>query len=255
MSSTAKGFSAFLNRIAGKPSKPKFVSAVILAGGSSTRMGEGISKQWLTLDGIPVIARTLMTFEACDLIREIVLVARESELPRYEALKETYSITKLTAIVAGGDDRKASAKNGFYAVSEKATYVAIHDGARCLVTVEEIERVCRAAFVSDAAAAATRVTDTVKIVTPGGFVEKTVDRNTVWLAQTPQVFGTTLYHAAVAIADRDKISVTDDCSLIEHIQHPVRLVPCSPDNIKLTVPEDIGRAAAILAQRKKEKTT
>ena len=110
MSSTAKGFSAFLNRIAGKPSKPKFVSAVILAGGSSTRMGEGISKQWLTLDGIPVIARTLMTFEACDLIREVVLVARESELPRYEALKETYSITKLTAIVAGGDDRKASAK-------------------------------------------------------------------------------------------------------------------------------------------------
>lgn len=252
MPNKEKGFLSFLNRIAGKPRKPKFVSAVILAGGNSTRMGCDVSKQWLTLDGIPVIARTLLTFEKCELINEIVLVAKADELERYKTLKEQYAISKLSATVAGGEDRSASARNGFFAISDKATFVAIHDGARCLVTTDEIERVCRAAFTSDAAIAAVPVTDTVKIAASNRFVEKTVDRSTVWLAQTPQVFGTTLYHAATAIAERDKITVTDDSSLVEHIVHPVKIVECSPDNIKLTVPEDLSRARAILERRSKE---
>lgn len=241
-------FLSLLNRLAGKPQKPRFTAAVILAGGSSTRMGEGISKQWLTLDGIPVIARTLMTFEACDLVDEMILVAKEDELPRYESLKARYGLTKLSAVVAGGADRQTSAKNGFYAISKKATFVAIHDGARCLVTDEEIRAVCHAAYSVGAATAAARVSDTVKIA-KDGFIEKTVDRDLVFLAQTPQIFSVNLYHAAVAVAERDGIAVTDDCSLVEHIEHAVKLVPCSPDNIKLTVPEDIARATAILARR------
>lgn len=254
MGNLGKAFSALLNRLSGKPQKPRFTSAVILAGGSSTRMGEGMSKQWLTLGGVPVIVRTLLTFQACDLIDEIVLVAKSDELARYETLKETYALTKLSAVVAGGKDRQTSAKNGFYAISERATFVAIHDGARCLVTSREIEAVCHAAFTSGAATAAARVCDTVKLSTDSGYIEKTVDRDLVWLAQTPQIFGVNVYHAALAIAERDGISVTDDCSLAEHIEHPVRLVQCSPDNLKLTVPEDIARAEGILAARKKEET-
>ena len=245
-------FLSLLNRLSGKPQKKRFTSAVILAGGSSTRMGEGVSKQWLTLDGIPVIAHTLKTFEDCDLIDEMILVAKADELSRYEALREKYALSKLTAIVAGGDDRQTSAKNGFYAISDKATFVAIHDGARCLVTPEEIARVCHAAFSSDAATAATPVTDTVKLATTGGYVEQTVDRDRVWLVQTPQIFGVNLYHAATAVAGRDKITVTDDCSLVEHIEHPVRLVECSRDNVKITVPEDVIRAEQILANRHRE---
>ena len=244
--------SSLLHRLAAKPQKPRFTTAVILAGGSSTRMGEGISKQWLTLDGLPVVARTLMTFEACDLVDEMILVAKEDELPRYGALKERYGLTKLSAVVAGGADRQTSAKNGFYAISKKATFVAIHDGARCLVTDEEIRAVCRAAYATGAATAAARVSDTVKIATKDGFIEKTVDRDLVFLAQTPQIFSVNLYHAATAVAARDGITVTDDCSLVEHIEHAVKLVPCSPDNIKLTVPEDVARAEAILARRREE---
>lgn len=247
-------FSAILNKLSGKPQKPRFTSAVILAGGNSTRMGEGTSKQWLTLDGIPVIVRSLLAFETCALINEIVLVAKADELAKYESIREEYSLKKLTVIVEGGEDRQTSAKNGFYAISEDATFVAIHDGARCLVTVDEIERVCRAAYTAGAATAAARVNDTVKLSTDSGYIETTVDRNKVWLAQTPQVFGTAVYHAALAATQRDRIKVTDDCSLAEYIQHPVRLVQCSPDNIKLTVPEDVIRAEAILAARKREET-
>lgn len=243
---------SLLNRLAGKPQKPRFTTAVILAGGSSTRMGEGVSKQWLTLGGVPVIARTLTIFERCELIDEIILVAKEDELPRYEELRQTYGISKLTATVAGGPDRQTSAKNGFYAASKKATFVAIHDGARCLVSTDEIASVCRAAYTVGAATAAARVTDTVKLANAEGFIDKTVDRDLVWLAQTPQVFSVNLYHAAIAVAERDGVTVTDDCSLAEHIQHPVRLVPCSPDNIKLTVPEDVARAEAVLARRNEE---
>lgn len=253
MGNVAKAFSALLNRLSGKPQKPRFTSAVVLAGGSSSRMGEGVSKQWLTLDGIPVIARSLLAFEACATIREIILVAKADEFARYESLREKYALTKLTAIVEGGEDRQASARNGFNAISKDAAFVAIHDGARCLVTVDEIEAVCRAAYSMGAATAATRVSDTVKLATDSGYIEKTVGRNKVWLAQTPQVFSTNVYHAALAITRRDYIKATDDCSLVEYIQHPVRLVPCSPDNIKLTVPEDVSRAEAILAARKKEK--
>ena len=243
-------FLAILNKLSGKTPASRFTSAVILAGGSSTRMGEGISKQWLTLDGIPVIVRSLLTFESCDLINEIVLVVKADEFEKYEQLRKTYSLTKLTAIVEGGRDRQESAANGFYAISEKAAFVAIHDGARCLVTDAEICAVCREAYTMGAATAAARVTDTVKLANNNGYVEKTTDRNFVWLAQTPQVFGTSVYHAALAITRKEYVKATDDCSLVEYIHHPVRLVQCSPDNIKLTVPEDIARAESILARRK-----
>lgn len=243
---------AFLNKFGGKAPKPRVTSAVIVAGGSSTRMGEGLSKQWMTVGGLPVIVRTLLAFEHAETVTDVVLVVKADELDRYHNIAEQYGLKKPLRIVTGGDTRQQSVKKGFLACADKADFVSIHDGARCLVTPEEIDRVCHAAYLAGAATAATRVHDTVKLATENGYIEKTVDRDKVWLAQTPQVFKTALYHAVTAIAERDGISVTDDCSLAEHIEHPVRLVECSQDNLKLTTTEDIICAEAILAERQKK---
>lgn len=229
-----------------------FTSAVIVAGGSSTRMGGG-SKQLIDLLGVPVIVHTLLAFEKAPEIDEIIVVAREDEASLYEEYKNKFNITKLKKVVPGGETRQISASNGFYAISEKSKFVAIHDGARCLITPEEIADVCRNAYIHGAATAAVTATDTIKISNKHGFIRKTVDRRIVWQAATPQIFNADLYSAALAIAKRDNISVTDDCSLIENIKHPVKLVHCKKTNIKITQKEDIPYAKAILEGRLCEK--
>ena len=248
-----KAFIAFLNTFGKKAPRPPVTAAVIVAGGSSTRMGEGKSKQWITVGGLPVIVHTLIAFDRATTVNEIVLVVKENEQALYRGIAEQYGIKKTITLVLGGDTRQKSAKNGFLACADRVDFVAIHDGARCLVTPEDIDRVCENAYRSGAATAATRVYDTVKLATDSGYIEKTLDRNRVWLAQTPQVFKVAVYHAATAIAERDGIAVTDDCSLAEHIEHPVRLVECPATNLKITLPDDILRAEAILADRAKKK--
>ena len=224
-------------------------SAIIVAAGNSSRMGKGVSKQLLELDGIPVIARTLMSFGRSGYIDEIILVVREEDKPEMEALVLRYGIKKPIKLVLGGASRTESVKNGFEAVDPKAKFIAIHDGARCLITPKMIQRVLRAAYLHKAATAACPVTDTVKLATKRGFIEKTVDRRKVFLAQTPQVFHTDLYRAA--LANCDGLDFTDDNQLVEHINFPVKLVDCGTENIKLTHPEDLLRASAILEARKK----
>lgn len=235
----------------GKPKKSRYTAAVVLAGGNSTRMGEGISKQQLQLRGIPVIAHTLLAFENTKEIQEIILVAKKDELPLYESYREQFGLTKLCRIVEGGATRQESAARGFAAVSEATEFVAIHDGARCLVTSEEIGEVCEGAYRFGAATAAVPATETVKRE-KNGFIEETVDREHVYLARTPQVFGANLYRAALAMAKKDNITVTDDCGLVEHIAHPVRIIPCSADNIKITTRNDILHATAILVAREED---
>ncbi len=236
----------------GKPTKSRHTAAVILAGGNSTRMGEGVSKQQLLLLGKPVIVHTLLAFQSCADISEMILVAKEDELPLYADYKETYGLSKLSAIVAGGETRQASAKNGFLSVSDRAQYVAIHDGARCLVTSEEISAICAAAYRYGAATAAVKSTETVKLE-KDGFIDETLDREHIYLARTPQMFGIDIYRAALAVSERDNIVVTDDCSLVEHIEYPVKLVPCSVNNIKITIPENILHATAVLQSREEPK--
>lgn len=235
----------------GKPKKSRYTAAVVLAGGNSTRMGEGISKQQLLLRGIPVIVHTLLAFENTEEISEIVLVAKKDELPLYENYREQFGLTKFRRIVEGGATRQESAARGFAAISEQTEFVAIHDGARCLVTSKEIGEVCEGAYRFGAATAAVAATETVKRE-KNGFIEETVDREHVYLARTPQVFGANLYRAALAMAKKDNITVTDDCGLVEHIEHPIRLVPCSADNIKITTPNDILHATAILHTREED---
>ena len=238
-----------LDFLAPNKKQPTFTSAVIVAGGSSTRMGDGISKQFLEIGGIPVVARTLLAFEQAPEIDEIIIVVKKEETDLYKSFKDTYNLTKLKKAVVGGDSRQESAQNGFLAISQKSQYVAIHDGARCLITPKEISEVCQAAYTHGAATAASRATDTIKIANEGGFIEKTVERNTVWHAQTPQIFKADLYRAALAVAERDGITVTDDCSLVENIEHPIKLVECSASNMKITTPKDIHSAKAIIRAR------
>lgn len=226
----------------------KRTAAVIVAAGSSLRMGSGIKKQFLKVNGIPVLTRTLQSFESCRLIDEIVVVAKEEDILCVNELAAEYQISKLSAVVAGGKTRAASARCGFEQISTCAGYVAVHDGARCLVTPEEIERVCLAAYEQKAATAAVPVTDTVKRVDANGFVSETLDRRNIFLAATPQIFSVELYRRALEAENTD---FTDDNQLIELLPHPVKIVECSRDNIKITYPEDVSLAEFILNRRER----
>ncbi|NLW73733.1 MAG: 2-C-methyl-D-erythritol 4-phosphate cytidylyltransferase [Clostridiales bacterium] len=255
MANTAYHIANALRTIVGSDKRKLPTSAIIAAAGSSDRMGNGggLSKQHQLIAGIPVLVRSLLAFEKCRFISEIVVAARESEIPLIENYRKEYNITKLKKIVKGGQTRQESVLRGVEAADPGAKYIAIHDGARCLVTVEMIERVCMAAYRYRAAIAACAVPDTVKIAGRHNFIDSTTDRSLVWLAQTPQVFYSSLYRAAAYSAREDGFSATDDSQLVERIQNPVRLVDCGRENIKITTPEDIILAEAILIAREKAK--
>lgn len=231
--------------------KPKrvYVSAIILAAGSGTRMGGSVTKQWLDIGGIPAVVRSLLAFDACKSVKEIILCVKRDELQRYEGLAKKYNIRKIRKTVVGKETRQLSALEGFKNVSEKATFVAVHDAARCLITPEMIEKTVRAAVMNGSAAAACKATDTVKLVNSRLLVTATPERDTVWLASTPQIFETEIYRASAYVALRDKIAVTDDASMAEHAGFAVKLVDIGKENIKITTPEDVFLAEAILKMR------
>ena len=240
-----------LRLAAGKPNK-HYTTAIIAAAGSSTRMGDGVSKQQLKIDGIPVLARTLLAYEAALTVQEIVLTARREEFDVFLALAKQYKITKLKRITEGGSTRQHSVRLGLNVVSNKTKFVAIADGARCLITPEQIDRVNLTAYRTNAASAAVPATDTVKIVDEHRRTVSSPDRATVWLAQTPQTFALPLYRAAAYYAKDKGIEATDDNALVEAIGRPVTLVDSGKENIKITTPSDVHLAHAILSSRKKE---
>ena len=237
-----------LRAVAGTDMAPA-TAAIIVAAGGSTRMGKGLSKQLLPVDNVPVLARTLLAFDASDYIDELIVVTRAEDEERVKALQARYNIQKPLKTVLGGSTRAESVANGFAAIGDKIKYVAIHDGARCLITPALIKKVLRAAYIHKAASAACPVTDTVKLATKHGFIEGTADRTRVFLAQTPQVFHADLYRAALANAKG--LSPTDDNQLIENIGVPVKLVDTGKENIKITHAEDIERAEMILEARRR----
>lgn len=238
-----------LRALIGKTNKKYFTSAVILAAGSSTRMGEGKSKQFSELGGIPVVARTVSVFDKSEFINEIIVVAKESELDKYEGFAEKYGLTTPFRVIAGGETRQDSARIGVDAVNDKSKFIAIHDAARCLITEEMIARVCHSAYLHDAAILAVKAVDTVKLGDKNAFIEETPDRKMTWQAQTPQVFKVNAFRAATYIARDEGFEGTDDASLLEHIRIPVKLVEGSRENIKVTEPMDIYFAEAILRAR------
>ncbi len=251
---TARKVAEVLRAFSGKKGKKYYTSAVILAAGSSTRFGGESTKQFLPVDGLPVVARSVLAFEKSELIDEIILVAKKEELPGYEGFAEKYDIKKPFRIVEGGETRQESARFGSDAVNDKCKYIAIHDAARCLITEEMISKVCHGAYLHDGALLALRATDTVKIGDKNAFVEETPERKLAWQAQTPQVFKLNAYRAAAYIARDEKFEGTDDASLLEHIRIPVKLVEGSRENIKITEPYDVFFAEAVLKAREVEAT-
>jgi len=235
--------------------KKRFNSAVILAAGKGTRFSETEAKQYAEIGGKPVLWYSALAFEKSDYIDEIIVVCPAQDVNRCRKMLSSNGIKKLTHVVPGGATRTESAKRGFEAVNPACEYVAIHDAARCLVTPKMIEETFSSAYVYGAAAAASRVTDTLKKTDSKDVVQSTVDRENMWGVQTPQIFSADRYRAALYYAEQDRVTATDDCALCERIGLRVKMVDVGRTNIKITYPDDIVIAEAILAKRKKEQNT
>ena len=223
-------------------------TAVIVAAGSATRM-RGVDKIMANLNGEPVIAHTIRSFEHARCIDEIVVVAREDRLEQMRQLVEEKGFTKVSAIVAGGKDRMESVQAGLNAASRETVLAAIQDGARPLVTEDMISRTVDMALSYHAAAPAIPVKDTIKVVGEDGRVESTPDRATLRAVQTPQVFDRDLLVAAWQRAKKEKLQYTDDCSAMEGLGVHVYLTEGSEENLKITTPLDLKIAELIMEGR------
>ena len=225
------------------------VVAIIPAAGQGRRMGESIEKQFLSLRGIPILARTLRVFDQSPEVDGVVLVvaARQRTALQGKVL-EPYPSEKLLRIVDGGPERQDSVARGLEAVPSECELVVVHDGVRPLISVDLLGSVLDAAKIHGAALAAIPARDTVKRA-EGEVVVATLKREELWLAQTPQAFHTTTLKRAYEQAALTKTTVTDDAALVERLGVSVHLVPGSPDNIKVTTPDDLILAEALLAQR------
>ena len=232
-----------------KPQKPYTVGIILAAGKGSRMQNPEKTKQMIEIDGIPMVVRSLLAFEACPCIDEIMVVGVKEELPLYREFKKIYGITKLKKAIQGCDCRAQSAERGFFALPEQCEYLAFHDAARCLITPKDIEKVIRAGYRYGAAIAAKKATDTIKIANKDKFIESTPERSMVWLAQTPQVFKKSLYEVALAKAEKLDEKVTDDAMLAENAGFHVRLVKCDGENFKITTPDDIALAEDVLRKR------
>ena len=224
-----------------------YCAALIAAAGSSTRYGEE-NKLLQELDGIPVLARTLLAVDRAASIDEIVIAAREEELLTYAQLCKSYGVQKPVKVVPGGATRTESVLRAALEASEDAVFLAVQDGARPLVTSTLIDDVVAAAQCYHAAAPAIPVKDTIK-VSESGAVDATPRRETLFAVQTPQVFDAELLKAALQDALRANAALTDDCSAVERVGKEVHLTAGDRENIKITTPLDLAVAEVILQRR------
>jgi len=221
-------------------------TAVILAAGSSTRMG--FPKQTALLNGKAVILHTLLAFQQAMSIDAILLVTRPEDEAPFTAMCTENGITKLCAVCEGGATRQESAQKSIAALPPDTDFIAVQDGARPLITPALIDGAVAAAKIHGAAAVAVPAKDTIKVASSNGFVSATPNRNTLWLVQTPQVFNLKTYKEALASATAAGVSLTDDCQLFERLGLPVKLIEGSYQNLKITTPEDLTIAAALLGE-------
>ncbi len=228
----------------------KCAVAIILAAGQGKRMAAGCNKQFLTLGDRPVLAQTLAVFEACPAITCCIVVARAEECAYcQQEIVQAYHLQKVIAVVAGGAGRQDSVYQGLKALPKDCSYVAVHDGARPLVTAELIMQILAEARPDCGAIPGVPVKDTIKRVSQEGLVLETPARESLWNVQTPQIFERRQLMAAYETALAEGYYGTDDASLVEHLGGAVRIVPGSYDNIKLTTPEDMPLAENILRRR------
>lgn len=212
-------------------------SAIIVAAGSSRRMG--FNKLLAPLGGIPVLRRTLGEFQACAEVDEIIVVTGEDVAEQIRHWRDHGGLSKLVAIVPGGAERHFSVWNGLRKCSPKSEIVAVHDGARPLISPVQISKCIAAAREQRAVACARPMTETIKRVDADGRITESLDRNGVWVMETPQVFAKDLLVSAYEAVIRDGALVTDEVSAVQHVGVAVVVVDNPSPNPKITFPADL----------------
>lgn len=220
----------------------KSVPVIVVAAGSSSRM-QGINKQFLEINSVPVIVKTLLCFESCSAIKNIVLVTKSDDIFEMQRLAQKFGISKLSDIVCGGATRQESVLNGLERVKNEE-FVLIHDGARPFVSQSVVWGVVDTLEKCDAVTCAVKVKDTIKQIDENGKVIKTVDRASLVSVQTPQGVNVKKYLDAINKVG-DVSAFTDDTSIMEAARYNVRVVEGSYKNIKITTPDDIALAVAL----------
>ena len=221
---------------------------MVAAAGGSTRMGQ--PKQHILLGNRPVLIHTLLALQSADAVDEILLIARPEDIDTFMVQAKEAGVTKLRTAVAGGNTRQQSVANGLAALPAETTLVGVHDGARPLIDPDTIAAVIEAAAQCGGAAVAVPVNDTLKRTNADGIIIDTPDRANLWRVQTPQVFDRAALCAAMDTAMADGKDYTDDCQLMEAAGHKVKLVTGLDTNLKLTTPEDIALAKALMKESK-----
>ena len=222
------------------------VRAVIAAGGTSSRMS-GINKLLALLDGIPVIIRTVKAFHDIKYVERIILVIPKEDESVYSSLLSQYKVDTKVKFAYSGSNRRESVYNGLMSLDDQEGIVLIHDGARPLVTRKIIDECIEGAQRYGVCLAASKNTDTMKKADSIMFVEKTLEREKIYNAQTPQAFKTEFAIQFHNRARNDNLEVTDDCMIAEHYGHNVKIIESDPSNIKITTKRDLLIAKAFLA--------
>jgi 2-C-methyl-D-erythritol 4-phosphate cytidylyltransferase len=222
-------------------------SSVIVAAGSSRRMG--FDKLFAPLGGKPVVAHSIAAFERTREISEIIIVTRPEQIPRLKELIASEGWKKVTHLVEGGPERHLSVWSGLQAVDGKASFVAIHDGARPLTTPAVIRKCLALAREKGAACVAAPIPDTVKRASEAGVVVDSVDRAGLWAMQTPQIFSTSIILQAYAAIMNAGEMVTDEVSAVQRMGVNIALLRNDEWNLKVTIPRDLELAEHVLASR------
>lgn len=225
------------------------LTAIIVAGGSSQRMG--FDKLFALLDGKPVLFHSVDAFEKTASVTEIILVGRKDQMQQIEKMVREQHFEKVREIVAGGAERQDSVRAGLARTSRESEYVAVHDAARPLITSEQIECVLRISQAHRAAALAEPIKDTLKRATEDYFLSGSIDRDRVYAMQTPQIFSQALLVQAYDTIRKEKMTVTDEVSAVEYLGQKVVFVPNDEYNFKITYPRDLPLAEFVIRQRLK----
>jgi len=229
---------------------------VVVAAGSSTRMGAAVRKPFLLLAGRPMLEHACAALEAASTVREIVVVAHPGDVERVQRwCAERAAFDKVRAVVEGGATRAESTRRGAFWCGFELDVIAVHDAARPLVRAGDVDRVVRSAGEHGAALLAVPVRDTLKRARAGADgpeAEATVDRAALWAAQTPQAFDARALRELLKRAEADAFEPTDDAALWERYRGPVALVEGNAENFKVTAEPDLRLAAAVLAARESE---
>ncbi|MEP6586863.1 MAG: 2-C-methyl-D-erythritol 4-phosphate cytidylyltransferase [Candidatus Udaeobacter sp.] len=226
------------------------LSAILVAGGSSQRMG--FDKLFAVIAGEPVIAHPIRAFERATSVGEIVVVAREERHDEIRKISRDSGFKKVLSIVPGGERRQDSVRAGLDRINHGAKYVAVHDAARPLITPEQIERAFAQCRVHGAATLAEPVNDTLKRADADLLVVGSVDRHQMYAMQTPQIFERKLLEDAYRAVYAENILVTDEVSAVERLGHKVALVLDDDFNLKITYPRDLPVAEFIIRDRAKD---